>query len=442
LKNDDQDRRIREALFDLVEERGYQDVTVAEVVARAEVERAEFDRRFADKEELCMAVFYETADAAQAEVLSAFEGGSEWRDSLRASAYAIVRFIRDRPRAAGFGAVHILVAGDLAQVYREQQLQQWVDLIDLGRQELDDPDSMGRGVAEGVLGAIHGRLIKELEGGRGTDSLEEFVPELMYIAVRPYLGHEVAREELTVPAPPERGDAKPVDAPPVAPAAGAGAADPMPRLGRLPRGRHGLPRDFVATNQRNRLTAATVAVVARNGFAKTTIAQICGAAGVSRRTFYAYFPSKEECFCATFDSIVEYLLVETEAAAASEPEWTAKVRAKLRAGLEFFAANPDLAKFCLAVPPQAGEGVGARSRAVTEQVLACLCEGMPPPPTTRTPSKAVNASLPGGMTALVLRKVNSGEGDKLPELLPDLVELFLAPFLGRPDALEAAQSVA
>jgi len=420
---DDRDKRIREALLDLVDERGYADVTVADVVAHAGVGRADFDRRFAGKEELCVAVFEEVARSAQVDVMAAFEAGEGWRESLRASAYAMVRFMRDHPREVGFGALHILAAGDLAQVHREQQLQQWVDLIDLGRQELDDPDSMGRGVAEGVLGSIHARLLKELADGQGTDSLEQFVPELMYIAVRPYLGHEVAKEELKMPAPPQPGEA-------------------TPQLARLPRGRHGLPRDFVAKNQRDRLTAGTVAVVAEHGFNDTTIARICAAASVSRRTFYAHFSSKEECFVTTYDTIVEYLMAETEAAAAGEVEWTARVGAKLRAGLEFFAANPDLAKFCFAVPQQAGEEVAARARVAIDWVLAYLCEGMPPPPATRTPPEAVTASLVGGVTALVLRKVNDGEGARLAELLPDLVELFLAPYLGRPEAVEVAQSVA
>jgi AcrR family transcriptional regulator len=420
---DDRDRRIREALLDLVDERGYEDVTVTDVAAQAGVEQDEFDRRIADKEQLCVAVFEAIAGDAQGEVLAAFEAGEGWRESLRASAYAMVRFMRDHPREVGFGALHILAAGDLAQVHREQQLQQWVDLIDLGRQELDNPESMGRGVAEGVLGSIHARLLKELGEGKGTDSLEQFVPELMYIAVRPYLGHEVAKEELEMPPPRLPGELK-------------------PHLSRLPRGRHGLPRDFVTKNQRDRLTAGTVSVMARNGFNETTIAQICAAASVSRRTFYAYFPSKEECFFSTYDTIVGYLLEATEAAATDQVEWPAKLRAKLCAALEFFAGNPDLARFCLAVPQQAGEEVAARSRVVIEQVLECLTEGRPPPPATRMPPETVTASLAGGMTALVMRRVNNGEGETLPELLPDLVELFLAPYLGRPEAVQVAQAPA
>jgi AcrR family transcriptional regulator len=418
--SEDRNKQVREALLDLVDERGYENVSVADVVERAGVEQEDFDHLFADKEELCVAVFDEVAAMAQGEVLAAFESGEGWRESLRASAYAMVRFMRDHPREVGYGALHVLAAGDLAQVHREQQLQQWVDLIDLGRQELEDPDSMGRGVAEGVLGAINALLVKELEKGQGTTGLEQFVPELMYVAVRPYLGHEIAKEELEIPPPP--------------------AAKPAPTLTRLPRGRHGLPREFVTKNQRDRLTAATIAVVARNGFNETTIAQICAAASVSRRTFYAYFSSKEQCFLATYETILEHLRAATDAGAAGSVGWPALVRAKLRAGLEFMAANPDLARFALTVAQQGGEEVAARARDVTEEILDYLCEGMPVD--ARRPPDAVTASLAGGMAVLVLRRINDGAGDGLPELLPDLVELFLAPFLGRPEAVEAAQALA
>lgn len=434
--SDDRYTQIREALLALVDERGYEDVTVADVVERADVEQAEFDRLFAGKEELCVAVFDDIATMAQGGVLAAFEAGDGWRESLRASAYAMVRYMRDHPREVGYGALHILAAGDLAQVYREQQLQQWVDLIDLGRQELEDPASMGRGVAEGVLGAINALLVKELEKGEETAALEQFVPELMYIAVRPYLGHEVAKEELEIAPPPEAERAE-VEA--VASARADGQGEDA-ALSRLPRGRHGLPRDFVTKNQRDRLTAGTIAVIAKNGFNETTIAQVCAAASVSRRTFYAYFSSKEECFLAAYETILEHLRIAKEAAAAGEVEWTAKVRAKLGAGLEFFAANPDLAKFSMGVSQQGGELIAARARLATDEALDSLCEGMPPPPATRVPPKVVLVSLLSGIAALILRKVNSEEGDTLPDLLPDLVELFLAPFLGRPEAVEAAQA--
>jgi AcrR family transcriptional regulator len=212
------------------------------------------------------------------------------------------------------------------------------------------------------------------------------------------------------------------------------------RLARLPPGRHGLPREFVTRNQRDRLAAGIIAVVAERGLNDSTITQISAAAGVSRRTFYSYFSSKEECFFAAYDTIVEHLGIATDAAAAERSEWPQQVASKLGATLEFLAANPDLARFGLIAPQRAGEEVASRYREGMGGVVAYLCEGMPPAPATRTPSDAVAISLVGGMVALVVRKVEADEGGSLPSLLPDLLELFLAPYLGRAEAVRVAQS--
>src|SRR3982750_3956300 len=80
-----------------------------------------------------------------------------------------------------------------------------------------------------------------------------------------------------------------------------------PELARLPPGRHGLPREFVAHNQRERLIAGLAEAVAENGYAGTTIAHITRHAAVSRRTFYEHFNSKDECFVAAYDMVMAEL---------------------------------------------------------------------------------------------------------------------------------------
>ena len=57
-------------------------------------------------------------------------------------------------------------------------------------------------------------------------------------------------------------------------------AEQSPGLSRLPPGRHGLPRDFVVQNQRDRLAAGIIAAVSEFGYHETTITQIAAAAGV------------------------------------------------------------------------------------------------------------------------------------------------------------------
>jgi AcrR family transcriptional regulator len=213
-------------------------------------------------------------------------------------------------------------------------------------------------------------------------------------------------------------------------------------LPRLPPGRHGLPREFVARNQRDRLTAGTIAAICERGYHETTISQIAAAAGVSRRTFYDHFESKEEGFLATFDEIAAHLRKAAAEAAAeiggSEEDWGQRVAAKLGAALAVFAANPQLASLTLAVPPRAGGEVMRHYRAALERALAELTEGMPPAAAAQAPSPAVQQALIGGIVALIVGKVEAGEGERVGELLPELTELFLAPFVGRAEAVRVA----
>ncbi|HWI74932.1 MAG TPA: TetR/AcrR family transcriptional regulator, partial [Baekduia sp.] len=74
--------------------------------------------------------------------------------------------------------------------------------------------------------------------------------------------------------------------------------DPVPNLPlsggppgstQLPKGRHGLSRAFIASNQRERLLDAIANVVADKGYAATRVADITDYAGVSRKTFYELF---------------------------------------------------------------------------------------------------------------------------------------------------------
>ncbi len=218
----------------------------------------------------------------------------------------------------------------------------------------------------------------------------------------------------------------------------AESEDVSGRLPRLPPGRHGLERDYVTKNQRDRLTVGVIAAVAADGYHDATITRICAAAGVSRRTFYTYFSSKEECYLQAFDLIGEHLeRVMEEAGTAGG--WPDRVAARLRAMLETFAANPDLVRFSLIAPVRAGEKIATYRRSALERIRRVLVEDLPASHRQQQPSPAIQESLVGGMMALVAQRVDAGEGERLTKLLPDLVELFLTSYIGRAEAVAAAE---
>ncbi|HTR74163.1 MAG TPA: helix-turn-helix domain-containing protein [Solirubrobacterales bacterium] len=209
-------------------------------------------------------------------------------------------------------------------------------------------------------------------------------------------------------------------------------------LPRLPAGRHGLPRAFVVENQRQRIAAGMIAVVSERGYHEATISDIVAAGGVSRRTFYGYFKTKEECFVETFEIVASFLLETIAEAGGEERSWAGRVRTRLAALLDAFAANPDLARFELGGPPAAGGEIAARAYDFLERLLEALVAGRPK--SARRPPRATEQSLAGGLAALVLAKAEAGEGEEMGVLLPDLVELVLTSYLGRERAVAEAEA--
>jgi AcrR family transcriptional regulator len=206
---------------------------------------------------------------------------------------------------------------------------------------------------------------------------------------------------------------------------------------RLPPGRHGLPRDFVAENQRERLLNGVVDAVAEHGYNATTIGRITDAAKVSRRTFYEYFEGKEDCFGAAYEMIDTHVRGSMLAAGDPAAPWPEQVRARLAVLLDVLCGDPAVARFYLAEPLAAGGELAARYR----DAMQLLAETIRPQAGPSEMDVEVRDQvLMGGIATLIARRLNAGEPQRLPELLPDLVELALAPYIGRDEARRFAQS--
>jgi len=206
---------------------------------------------------------------------------------------------------------------------------------------------------------------------------------------------------------------------------------------RLPPGRHGLPRAFVAENQRERLLNGVVEAVAEHGYNATTIGKITEAAKISRRTFYEYFPSKEECFLAAYAMVDDHVRGSMLAAADPADPWPDQVRAKLAALLEVLSRDAAVARFYLVEPLAAGGEIAARYR----DAMQLLAETIrPQSPLSEMDVEVRDQVLMGGIATLISRRLKAGGGDQLGELLSDLVELALAPYLGRDEARRVARS--
>jgi AcrR family transcriptional regulator len=196
--------RLREALLDLCNERGYKKLKLSDLLERAEVGKEAFHRQYRDLEACFAAVLGEIYDEFFAQAQAAVAGKSEWRDRMRATAYALLRYLRRDERVARLAAVEVQYAGDEAQRLFLETFNRLVNLLDEGSSEAGGPESPGLATAIGVGGVVFARIQEAVAKGE-LDLGEEEIPELMYAAVFPYLGAEAAEEELRTPPPPDLG---------------------------------------------------------------------------------------------------------------------------------------------------------------------------------------------------------------------------------------------
>jgi AcrR family transcriptional regulator len=195
--------RICAAMLELTSSRGYNEISVEEIAARAGVERELFKHLFGAKEACAIAVFDGIEEEFERAITAAYEAEAQWPDSLRAGAYAAAGWIEEHPREVRFAAVEMLWVSELGQARREAGFQQFIGLIEAGREQAEHPGSIPAATSESVIGSIAELITKRLQHGE----LDPYalVPELMYLAVLPYRGEEIAARELRMAPPQRRG---------------------------------------------------------------------------------------------------------------------------------------------------------------------------------------------------------------------------------------------
>lgn len=204
------------------------------------------------------------------------------------------------------------------------------------------------------------------------------------------------------------------------------------RKWRLPRGRHGLPRELIARSQRERLLAAVVRTTASKGYEATTVADILEEAGVGRESFYELFEDKQDCMLTAHRILTDDLAEQVRAAYLTDGDWPPRMRAALGAALNWFAADPAAAKFVLIDLAAVGTPFRARFHDEFIRFLKLLGEGadgLPRPQVPRAATLGLSAAFAG-----IHEEVAHERTERLPEKLPQLLYEVLVPLIGEAGA--------
>ncbi|MEJ3748231.1 TetR/AcrR family transcriptional regulator [Actinomycetes bacterium KLBMP 9797] len=207
---------------------------------------------------------------------------------------------------------------------------------------------------------------------------------------------------------------------------------------RLPRGRHDLPREFVARTQRDRLIDAMARTVAEKGYANTSLGDVCAAAGVSTRAYYQHFVDKETCFLAAFELGVELLQKSVATAYGGQPgRWPERMRRGLATLLHILAAEPAFAALAVVEVMAAGPKALACRRALLASYVEFFAAAPRRAGQPEVPRVAIEAII-AGIYGVIFDHVSTGRATELPDRLPELTYVVLVPFIGPRAAATAA----
>ena len=177
------------------------------------------------------------------------------------------------------------------------------------------------------------------------------------------------------------------------------------------------------TDPRGRLIGSMTAVAAERGYAATHVRDVIARAGISSRTFYAYFESREACFFAAYDAIVGDLVYLLLGEDSDQPAQAMALT--LQRLLEHFARWPAHAQLLFGEVLSAGPK-GAERHESTMAMLAerlASCETWQPGSCESLERVEVAQALIGAMVRMVQMRLNAGEAAALPGLFPSMLAL-------------------
>ncbi len=195
-----------------------------------------------------------------------------------------------------------------------------------------------------------------------------------------------------------------------------------PLYARLPHGPHRLDHAEVVHHQRARIHRAMVEAVAANGYAGTSVRQVVGLAGVSRRSFYEQFANKQECFLATFDVIATRGVERIRRASSkSQGDLEERLRIGLEELTEDIGANWKGARLAIVDAQTAGPAGLARLRDATRTLERMLFSGFASSPEPSPLAMPVVRGIVGGLHWVLSACMRTGDAQQLPALTEEML---------------------
>jgi AcrR family transcriptional regulator len=167
--------RLREAMLDLCTERGYQNLSLADLLARAELPEQRFLGAYADLEDCLCAVFVEVSAEPFDELEQLVRRESGWRERWRTIAFFVTRDFAQDSRLAHLIVVDLQNAGERPRRLYEEAARRLFDLVEAGGEGSEEA-AASRATLEAIGGTIYTQIYLSLS--RGEDFRTDLLPRL------------------------------------------------------------------------------------------------------------------------------------------------------------------------------------------------------------------------------------------------------------------------
>jgi AcrR family transcriptional regulator len=188
------EQRILWATVRLVTEKGFESVTVFDVLERADVSRAAFYELFESKDECLFAAYEKVLDALVAYVARAFEGDGPWPVRIRRAMQACLEACSAEPEVARMTTVDAPAARPEAQRRYRSALERFVPLFIEGREYAANSVPLPPDLERMAVGGAETIIFDEVVAGR-AEELPAKLPDILFTVLAPYIGPEAAVAE-------------------------------------------------------------------------------------------------------------------------------------------------------------------------------------------------------------------------------------------------------
>jgi AcrR family transcriptional regulator len=188
---DSQRERLMAAMAQSVATRGYRATTITELTKSASVSTRDFYELFEGKEDCFLAAFDAVVGHLDASIRQAVAAEDSWAQQVIAALRVSLEFFAAEPDLGRLCLIEAASATPtIAARFREAVLSCAPGLA-LGRDELDDPDSLPAETEGAIAGGAVSLVTRTLLTGRVED-LPGLLPDLTEFILGSYLGSERA----------------------------------------------------------------------------------------------------------------------------------------------------------------------------------------------------------------------------------------------------------